>query len=97
MEPVTELIKKGNGPEEMLKLIFGDMGLKINDRVDVAFKCDCSKEKVAKAIMSIEAKDIEEMLADRKPVEVNCHFCNTTYKFTPEELSILLKSKKSSN
>jgi molecular chaperone Hsp33 len=97
MEPVTELIKKGNGPEEILKLIFGDMGLKINDRVDVAFKCDCSKEKVAKAIMSIEAKDIEEMIADRKPVEVNCHFCNTTYKFTPEELSILLKSKKSSN
>ena len=97
MEPVTELIKKGNGPEEMLKILFGDMGLKINDRVDVAFKCDCSKEKVAKAIMSIEAKDIEEMIADKKPVEVNCHFCNTTYKFTPEELSILLKSKKSSN
>ncbi|MBO4782833.1 MAG: Hsp33 family molecular chaperone HslO, partial [Lachnospiraceae bacterium] len=41
-----------------------------------------------------EAKDIEEMIADNKPIEVNCHFCNTTYSFTPEELAILLKNKK---
>ena len=45
--------------------------------------------------MSIENKDIEEMINEGKDVEVNCHFCNTTYKFSPEELSILLKNKKS--
>ncbi|MBR4541021.1 MAG: Hsp33 family molecular chaperone HslO, partial [Lachnospiraceae bacterium] len=94
MEPITEMLKKGNTPEEILSILFSDMGLKINDRVDTAFKCDCSKEKVSKAIMSIEAKDIEEMIADNKPIEVNCHFCNTTYRFTPEELAILLKKKK---
>ena len=63
--------------------------------MDVEFKCDCSKEKVAKAIMSIETKDLEEIINDGKDIEVNCHFCNTTYKFTPEELDILLKNKKS--
>ncbi|MBQ6024760.1 MAG: Hsp33 family molecular chaperone HslO [Lachnospiraceae bacterium] len=94
MEPITEMLKKGNTPEEILNILFGDMGLKINDRVNTAFKCDCSKEKVSKAIMSIENKDIEEMIADNKPIEVNCHFCNTTYRFTPEELAILLKKKK---
>ena len=97
MEPVTELIKNGSTPEQILEHLFSDMGLKINDTVNTAFKCDCSKEKVAKAIMSIEAKDIEEMIADAKPVEVNCHFCNTTYSFSPEELIILLENKKSSN
>ena len=94
MEPITEMLKKGNTPEEILTILFADMGLQINDKVDTAFKCDCSKEKVAKAIMSIEAKDIEEMIADAKPIEVNCHFCNTTYSFSPEELAILLKNKK---
>ena len=94
MEPITDLLKKGNSPEDILHLLFDDMGLEINDRLDAEFKCDCSKEKVSKAIMSIEAKDIEEMIADNKPIEVNCHFCNTTYSFTPEELAILLKNKK---
>ena len=97
MEPVTELLKKGNTPEKMLEILFSDMGVRLNDRVDVAFKCDCSKEKVSKAIMSIESKDIEEMIADGKPVEVNCQFCNTTYSLSPEELLILLENKKSLN
>ena len=93
MEPITEMLKKGNTPEDILHLLFDDMGLQINDRMNTEFKCDCSKEKVSKAIMSIEAKDIEEMINDGKDIEVNCHFCNTSYKFTPEELSILLKNK----
>ena len=93
MEPITDLLKKGNSPEDILHLLFDDMGLEINDRLDAEFKCDCSKEKVSKAIMSIEAKDIEEMINDGKDIEVNCHFCNTSYKFTPEELSKLLKNK----
>ena len=93
MEPITELLKKGNSPEDILHLLFDDMGLEINDRLNAEFKCDCSKEKVSKAIMSIEAKDIEEMINDGKDIEVNCHFCNTSYKFTPQELSKLLKNK----
>ena len=95
MEPVTEMLKKGGTPESILETLFGDMGLKINDRIPAEFKCDCSKEKVSKAIMSIEAKDIEEMINDGKEIEVNCHFCNTNYKFTPAELAILLENKKS--
>ena len=94
MGPITEMLKNGLSPEQILEHLFSDMGLKINDKVNADFKCDCSKEKVSKAIMSIEAKDLEEMIADNKPIEVNCHFCNTTYTFTPEELSILLKNKK---
>ena len=97
MGSITELLKTGNTPEQILKNLFSDMELIINDRVNVEFKCDCSKEKVAKAIMSIEAKDIEEMINDGKNVEVNCHFCNTTYSFTPQELLILLENKKSLN
>ena len=95
MEPVTELLKKGNTPEQILKILFSDMDLEINDRVNVDFVCDCSKEKVAKAIMSIEAKDIKEMIDEGKNIEVNCQFCNTNYSFSPEELLILLENKKS--
>lgn len=70
------------------------LDVKINDRINVDFRCDCSKAKVAKAIMSIDAKEIEEMIGEGKPIEVNCHFCNSTYSFSVSELAAILEKKK---
>ena len=53
MEPVTSLLDKGMTPEEMLEALLGDFGLEILDRMPVAFSCDCTKERVEKALVSI--------------------------------------------
>jgi molecular chaperone Hsp33 len=60
------------------------------DTISPQFYCNCSKDRVSKAIMSIGKKDIQDMINDGKPIEVNCHFCNTNYTFSVDELKEML-------
>ncbi len=92
--PVTKMLSDGMTPEDILEYIFGDMDLRINDRIPAEFYCDCSKERVRRAVMSIDKKDIKEMIDDGKPIEVNCHFCGSNYSFSVEELKKILAEKK---
>lgn len=88
---VTTVLNEGKTPEEMLALLLGDLELEITDIMPVQFFCNCDKNRVEKALISIGKKDMEEMIADGKDIEVNCHFCNTAYCFTPDELKKMLK------
>lgn len=88
---VTTVLDEGKTAEEMLELLLGDMGLEITDTMPAQFYCNCDKKRVEKALISIGRKDLEEMIADGKDIEVNCHFCNTAYRFTPDELKVMLK------
>ena len=91
---ITQLLDDDLTPEMILLHILGDFGLEILDTIPTAFTCNCSKERVEKAIISIGKKDIQEMIDDNEPIEVNCHFCNTKYNFSIDELeTILAKSK----
>ena len=94
VQSVTGLLDKGMTPEAILTLLLGDMELKINDRMDVTYQCDCSKERVAKALISIGRRDLWEMIHDGKPIETSCHFCNKKYVFTVEELQKLYEQAK---
>lgn len=91
---VTEMITKGMTVEEILSYIFKDMDLKILDSMMPIYKCDCSKERVERALISIGEKDLREIYNDGKTEELKCHFCNKSYKFTHEEIGELLKSIK---
>lgn len=75
--------------------IFTGMDVKINDRLNTEFFCDCTHDKVKHAILSIDKKDIEEMINEGKPITVNCHFCNTDYTFTIDDLKEILNIKNS--
>jgi molecular chaperone Hsp33 len=83
---VTDLLEQGMTPEDLLEHILGDFGVEVTERIPTQFYCNCSKERVSKALISVGKKDIQEMIAEGKDIEVNCHFCNTSYKFTPQEL-----------
>jgi molecular chaperone Hsp33 len=91
IKSVTELMQAGNGPEEILEIIAGDMGIEILDKIPTKFHCDCNKEKVEKVIISIGEKEIQEMIDEKKDIEVKCHFCNTGYQFSVDELNKILK------
>lgn len=92
VKSVTEMLENAMTPEKILEHILGDMELEILDTVQTQFHCNCSKERVSKAVMSIGAKDLKEMVDDNKPIEVNCHFCNSHYTFSPEELEQMLEA-----
>ena len=66
----------------------------MNDTVPTEFYCNCSKERVSRALISVGRKDLNEMIQEGKPVELNCHFCNTNYVFTVEELKELLRKSR---
>lgn len=86
LKPVTTLLEEGNTPEQILSLILGDMGLEITEKTSVQFRCCCTKERVEKVLYSLKKEDLKEMIAEGRDVELHCHFCNTDYVFTVDEL-----------
>ena len=91
---VTTVLDQGKTAEEMLGILLDGMDLEITDTMPAQFYCNCDKKRVEKAIISIGKKDIEEMIAENKDIEVNCHFCNTSYTFSVEELKVLLQKSR---
>ena len=94
MPYVTNLLEEGKTPEEILAMILGDMELKILDKVPTEFYCNCNKERVEKALISIGREELEKMIREDKKADLHCHFCSKEYHFTEEELEQLLKSAK---
>lgn len=88
---VTSMLDKGMTPEEILEAVLDGFDIDIKDTMPAQFYCNCTKERVEKAIISIGKKDIQEMIEDGKPIEVNCHFCGKSYEFSVEELKTLIK------
>ena len=91
---VTNLLEEGHTPESLLERVLEGFDVQINEKTDTRFHCNCSKEKVEKALISIGRKELNEMIQEGKPIEMNCHFCNTNYNFTVEELKEILRRCK---
>ncbi|MDY5846396.1 MAG: Hsp33 family molecular chaperone HslO [Bariatricus sp.] len=91
---VTEMLDNGHTPQQMLEQVLEGLNVEITDTIPTQFACNCSHERIEKAIISIGKKDIQSMIDEGKEVEVKCHFCNTAYKFTVEELKEILKRAK---
>lgn len=91
---VTNLLEEGHTPESLLEKVLEGFDIQINEKMDTRFHCNCSKERVAKALISIGRKELNEMIQEGKPIEMNCHFCNTNYNFTVEELKEILRRCK---
>ena len=94
VRPVTAMLDDGMTPEQILEELLGELGLEINETLPAQFHCGCSKERVSKALVSVGAKELQSMIDDGKEIEVNCHFCNTNYRFSVDELKELLKKSR---
>lgn len=88
---VTELLNQGMTPEMILEKLLGNLGLEINEKTETRFYCNCDKVRVGKVLISIGEKELQDMIDEGKEVELNCHFCNTNYTFSVEELKELLE------
>ncbi|MDD6573384.1 MAG: Hsp33 family molecular chaperone HslO, partial [Thermoflexaceae bacterium] len=87
---VTSMLSSGKSPEMILEELLGEFDLEIMDKMPVQFYCNCSRERVEKALISIGRDEIQAMIDDGKPVELKCHFCNKAYEFSVEELGEIL-------
>ena len=88
---VTAMLDGGDTPERMLERLLDGLAPVITERMPVRFFCNCCKDRVEKAIISIGSKEITDMIAEDKPITVNCHFCNTDYTFSLAQLREIWK------
>lgn len=91
---VTNLLEKDPSAEGLLKVVLDGFDIEINEKTPAEFYCNCSKSRVEKALISIGRKDLNELIQEGKDVELNCHFCNTNYVFSVEELKEILRRCK---
>jgi molecular chaperone Hsp33 len=92
-DPVTTMMDKGMSPEDILEYYLGGLDLHINEKLPVEFYCDCSKEKVARALATISTDDLNEIINDGEEIEVKCYFCNSAYKFQVDELKEMIAQR----
>ncbi|MCD7807693.1 MAG: Hsp33 family molecular chaperone HslO [Lachnospiraceae bacterium] len=88
---VTALLSQGMTPEDLLRYVLEDFDVEFTDTIPASFSCDCSRGKTDKVLISVGRKELQEMIDEGEPVEIKCHFCNTGYEYTTDELRALLK------
>lgn len=86
IKSVTSMLENGLDPEGIINLILGGLDPEILDKMPVRFYCNCSKERVSKALIAIGRKELDNIIEENEPIEVKCHFCNKAYNFTVDEL-----------
>ncbi|MBR5765586.1 MAG: Hsp33 family molecular chaperone HslO [Lachnospiraceae bacterium] len=91
MPSVTSLLDDGKDAQGLLEYILGDFLLEINDTLPARFYCNCSKERVEKALISLGKKELNDIVKDGKDIELKCHFCSKAYNFTLDEVKEILK------
>ena len=91
---VTTMMEEDNTPEGLLNRVLEGFDIEISDTLPTEFYCNCSKERVEKALISVGRKELNDMIQEGKEVELNCHFCNTNYTFSVEELKEILRKAK---
>ena len=91
---VTTLMEEDNTPEGLLNRVLEGFDVEISDTLPTEFYCNCTKDRVEKALISVGRQELNEMIQEGKEVELNCHFCNTNYTFSVEELKEILRKAK---
>ena len=91
--PVSSMFADGLTPEDILNKLLKGLDPDILDEAVAKYKCDCSRERVEKALVSLGKKDLQELIDTQDHTEVDCHFCNKKYRFNHDELRALIARK----
>ena len=89
---VTDLLEEGKTVEEILELLLGKENINFTDKKEVRFHCNCSRERVEKALISIGKEEIQKIIDEDKKATLHCHFCNKEYDFNEGDLKDILVS-----
>ncbi len=88
---VTDMIKSGLDAEGVIKDILGDIEYKVFEEKEIAYRCNCSKERMERALISIGRSELDDIIKEQGNAELTCHFCSNKYDFSKEELINLLE------
>ncbi len=91
---VTEMLSNGKKPEDIVEQLLADYEIEYFDNMETAYKCDCSRERTDRALISIGKEELTKLIEEDGKAEITCHFCDNVYNYTKEELEALLESAK---
>ena len=91
---ITNHLDNGETPEQIIEALLEGFDITYTDRIPTKFQCNCSKERVSKAVVSVGKEEIQKMIEEGEEIEVNCHFCNSHYKFSVDELKELYEAAR---
>lgn len=89
---VTSMLDGGLDAEGMLKKVLEDFDLEILETTPVAYKCYCSESRVKSTLISLGKQDLQQIVEDEETITIDCQFCDTVYKFTPEDVKKILEN-----
>lgn len=94
-KPISEMLDEEMSLEEIARIVTGDECVEILEQdLDVIYKCNCSKEKIERGIISLGKEEISKIIEEDGKLEAECHFCHKKYNFSIEELKEIEKGAK---
>lgn len=89
---LSKQLGAGETADEFLERVFGEFGLEIVSRREPVYRCDCSRERIERALLSTGADEVRDMIEQDHGAGVTCRFCDKIYTFTEEDLRELLRA-----
>ena len=86
----TAMLDAGRTPEEILKKVMASFELEILETTPVVYRCTCSRERVAKTLLTLGVEELEEIIRTKETLHIDCQFCDKIYDFTPENVREIL-------
>ncbi|MDE6796885.1 MAG: Hsp33 family molecular chaperone HslO, partial [Ruminococcus sp.] len=80
------MLADGITPEEIADMLLDGLNPEPLDQSSPVYKCDCSRERTERVLISLGKKELDSIADDNKDISINCHFCGREYIFTPEEI-----------
>lgn len=87
---VSAKLDQGISPLALLQEVLGEFDLEVLETTPVEYRCQCSRERVSRALISMGRRELEALIRDQGCAELTCQFCDKVYQFSKEELEQLL-------
>jgi len=95
LPPISSLIREGLAPIELAQQVLNDSHFKLQDSIDLEFKCNCSRRHVLAMLAGLPGEELEALSQRAEDTEITCEYCKTSYQFTPAELSHITQARNS--
>lgn len=92
--PISSMVEQGMTPEQILEQVLGAENVKFLEKMPIHFQCQCSKERITNAIVSLGSEEIQDMIQTDGKADAQCHFCNENYHFSKKDLELLLEDAR---
>ena len=91
---VTAMLDQNPDPEAMLRAILSDFEVEILEKTDIEYRCDCSRERMERALISLGPEELSSLIEEQGDAELSCRFCDQKQYFSKENLENLLENMR---